>query len=249
MPYLLPETAEHDTTGSGGWRLPFGIVDDTGMPVADAGHYRNGVLLTDEATLTERFRLETDLPKIDGRWFFAGILYSHFGHFFTESVHRLIHYIAHPSRWDGLVFIKSAKKGKYDHNPLKEGSFERFIICEYFGIDINKILICEHSTYFVHLDAFPQAAQLGMPAEILYLRFLKEIERQYLAKSSNSERVNHPSLIFMSRSHYLTYGRALGMAAIEAVYQENGFTIVQPESSRMPSFLVSRIWPRFAYCR
>lgn len=229
--YIIPQAASQElSTRNRNISNPsatqaFGVVDKNGWSVEAAAHYRSGRNLIDNLALQKRFKEAPGFKKITGRWYYGGILFPHFGHFLTESLHRLKGYYESRQDFDGVIFLKSPQDGTFDYSPF-DISFIKSIVKDYFKIDPNNVLLADSHLEFEDLTCRPQEQQLGGAPNPTYVKFLGNLESEFL--NGTIER-DFPEKIFLSRKNYLKAGRTLGMAAIENVFSENGFSVISPE--------------------
>jgi|688.fasta_scaffold23536_7 hypothetical protein len=231
MPFIIPQRPSFDASTldrnicNPTALQAFGVLTDDGEPQQEAFHYRGDRCLTDTISLQKQYIETSSFEQLSGSWFFGGVLFSHFGHFFTESIHRLRSYTENPGEFDGVIFLKSPHSGTFSYNPL-DIKYIRAILTEYFNIDREQILFVDSCIEVERLTCFRQEQQLGTTPKIEYVDFLGRLERAYL---QNKDEPKGPEKIFFSRKNYLKAGRTLGMSAIEGVLSENGYLIVSPE--------------------
>jgi hypothetical protein len=228
MAYILPQTREFNISSPPD-RQAFGVVDNQGRAVTEAFQCRAGKSLTNAEGLERRFKGQQEWTRLDGAWYYGGILYPHFGHFMTESVHRLRGYIEHAERYTGVIFLKTPQLGTFDYDPL---DFPHVCdtLFDYFSLSKDDVFICDTPLEIESLTSVPQQSQLGIPISADYLNFLGQLQVRYVAKfMAEEDRPATPDRVFISRRRYLSAGRALGMRAVEEVYEENGYEVFEPE--------------------
>lgn len=225
MAAVLPQTAEFNSAIPGAWG--FGVLDRNGTPIDQARHERGGRVLTSEELLRSRLKSETGLGRLHGRWFFGGLLNPHFGHFLSESVHRLVDVVDRFDRCDGVLFLKSPLEGSFDYDPL-DLDHVRETLTRLFGIDACRIRFCGEPTEVEELMVVEQHHQLGVAAPPKYRQRLRALSDGYRATVQPVGKIPDSSL-FVSRRRYLEKGRMLGVSSIESVLEGNGFTVVEPE--------------------
>lgn len=232
MPYIIPQEIQSEfgarnvNINNPDAKQAFGIISDDGMPVESAYHYRNGRCLTDAEELTMRYNSHRDYTNLPGKWFYGGIFFPHFGHFVTESIHRLRSYCATPENYKGIVFLKSPHGGTFSYNPL-ELEYVRIILLEYFKINPENILFTDSFLQVDSLQCDPQDQTLGGAPNKDYIDYLGAKEVKFLEDFHACD-INEK--IFLSRQNYLKFGRTLGMNAVQKVYQENGYVVIFPET-------------------
>lgn len=231
--FIIPQAASRDpSTRNRNISNPsasqaFGVVDSDGNPPEESLHYRGGRNLTDAKALQKRFQEAPEFGKLAGRWYYAGIFYPHFGHFLTESIHRLRDFIESTAEYDGIIFLKSPFQGTFDYDPLAL-PYVRFFLEDYFGLQISKVVFTTSFLEVDFCDIGRQDSQLGLCPDSGYLRYLRGIEEKFSSKFDWTE--NRNKEIFLSRQNYLRSGRMLGMTAVEKLFFERGVQIICPET-------------------
>lgn len=223
----------------------FGVVDDSGRALESAYHWRGGRCLADIARLERRLQDQENVEELLGNWYYGGIFYPHFGHFMTESLHRLREYTKNAANYDGIIFLKSPMSASFDYDPLSS-DFVRFFLSDFFGINTHRI---KFTTEFLHvekLDVGKLESQLGLCPDLKYLEFLADrVSQLAVTRDWNLRRSRK---IFLSRRNYLKSGRALGMNAVEAVALESGFEIIRPEEWPVAQQILNILQATDLYC-
>jgi hypothetical protein len=155
MPFIVPQahswapdTRTNNVSAPGSMQA-FGVVNDAGNADESAFQWRGGRCLADVSRLEARLRDEKVVKKLSGKWYYGGIFYPHFGHFLTETVHRLHSYVTQQNEYDGIIFLKSPKAASFDYEPI-DSEFVRFFFEDFFNIDITKIFFC---TEFLQIES------------------------------------------------------------------------------------------------
>ena len=251
MPYLIPQAHSRSLdTRTNNISAPsslqaFGVVTDDGAPDPESFHWRGGRCLADEERLRLRYEGAEKFSYLDGKWFYGGIFYPHFGHFLTETIHRIRQYVQSKDSYDGLIFLKSPMKARFDYDPF---SFEyvEFFLREFFGLNLSNIRVVDDFMKIEALEIGKLESQLGKCPETPYLRFLKKQETDLSRRLNWSE--NRSRAIFLSRRNYLKSGRMLGMSAVENVLSKNGIEIFEPEKSSIQDQIKNLRESKIVYC-
>lgn len=222
--YLVPQDKFFNISSSGA-RQAFGLLSVGGEVIEESRHRRGSRNLTEDDALLLRFSGCKDWESVEGRAYYGGVLYTHFGHFLSESIHRLREFIDNQDKFDYVVFIKSPMLGSFDYDPLSL-NYIKFTLINYLNIPREKIYICEKFTFFPRISIFAQESQLGFCPNMSYLRFLSRLQDRWHGKNSTTK-------LFVSRSNFLNAGRTMGMGAIEDVFIKNGYTVIHPERLQM----------------
>lgn len=210
--------------------LDIGVTDHNGKCVAEALHYRGRRLLTHAESLERRTAEQSDWKHLKGRWFFGGIYFHHFGHFLTESVHRIHDYHKNFNQVQGILFIKSSYMGSLGYNPY-DNEFTSVVLDQYFDLTRERVKFIDAPTIVDDLVCSPQLQQLSAPPDQEYIEVLDSYSQKFSNKIGQGNDI--PEKAFLSRSGYLSFGRTLGMKAIEQVFSENDFEIIKPEEKSM----------------
>jgi hypothetical protein len=233
MPFIIPQRPSREIS-TRNWNISnpaatqaFGVVSEEGEPVQDAFHYRGGRCLTDAAALRKRYEEADSFEKLSGNWYYAGIFYPHFGHFLTESIHRLQCLLSGDNCPDGIIFLKSPMQGSFDYDPLSL-PYVQFIFEEFFALDPSRIIFTESFLHIESLEIGEQNSQLGICPDKTYLDFLRSRETDVASRMHWPQ--DRDRTIFLSRRQYLKSGRMLGMSAVETALRKNGVEILTPES-------------------
>ena len=198
----------------------FGIVDihsDTRYP---ALHRRGQRTIENIENLDKYSSLPEDYEYLKGKYFYGGIFSPHFGHFFSESIHRLRGYIENQKDYDGLIFLASPFRGRFDWIEDLP-TYIQFTLRDYFGVELRKIKWILNETVVSELTVFSQDSSLGNEPDKIYLDYLRGYSQRYL--ENNSEKKNY----ILSRSSYLNMGRCLGLDYIFGSL--NSFKVFRPE--------------------
>lgn len=211
----------------------FGIVSADGSPTPAGFHFRSGRKFTDETRLSKNFSDQKFNNHICGRWFYGGILFAHFGHFMTESVHRILEFKEFGDSVEGIIFQKAPYKGSISFDPLSF-NYIREVFESFFRINLDKVKFLEAPTTVDDLAFRPQSHQLGQAPNEEYLSRLDALESFY-ADTALNENLETYDKLYLSRRKYLSFGRTLGMGSVEKELEQNGFFILCPEEVPLSS--------------
>jgi hypothetical protein len=201
-----------------------GVVDNQAF-VIEAALHRRGMIISDPIAISDQFARNPPERSLDGVWFFGGILLSHFGHFLSESVHRLRPFLESNTSFDGVVFIDSPM---FAPNAIDK-TYVKSILTEYFAVPLEKIHVVKRNTLVERLVIAPQESAIGLAPSDSYMEYLQCLESRFLA-SPCLDYFPSPKKIFLSRKNYLNKGRLLGLDAVEEVLQRAGYEVLLPET-------------------
>jgi hypothetical protein len=181
-------------------------------------------------------RRSTSIPTLKGRWLFGGPLWSHFGHFFTDCIHRLWPLVESPKAYKGVVFLAvmglenirtdahllAAKPPPYLDELLKLLDLE--------NINVEYI---KHPTIIERLAVPPAGTGLQAPVGDFYRPYLRHYQDRIAEKVDVHIR-RAPERLYLGRSHLLRKGGILGSSYWEKALIANGFYSATPEAMRLP---------------
>ncbi|NYR10794.1 glycosyltransferase 61 family protein [Psychrobacter sp. BI730] len=197
----------------------FGVVNLDGL-VNESLHFRGEKPIQDIESILKLADSIHDYSKILGNWYYGGFFHPHFGHFFSESIHRLRNYLENPENYDGIVFIPFPFKGSFEWLKNKPQYIE-FILGSYLQINLEKIKWLTEPSIFSNLNIFEQESRLGSKTGDNYLNYLCGFSKAY--KEPEAEQKN----VILSRQNYLSMGRHLGIDY--AFSKLDGFVTINPE--------------------
>ncbi|MBT79536.1 MAG: hypothetical protein CL587_04005 [Alteromonadaceae bacterium] len=165
-----------------------------------------------------------------GEFFYGGPVFSNFGHFLAESVHRLaplqqirqsygdMPVIFLPQRFRQKSFIKKA--------VLPPRFYE---ILEYLGVSKKHIVLPGNNIRTESLWVSPQQSffRAREPVSAEYLSFLTAREKA----SGVAADPSLPKRLYVSRESFLMRGAFAGEGYLAAFMARQGFTIFKPESA------------------
>ncbi len=188
-----------------------GVLDAGRTFVLEAVHWRGGPLL-----------IPPELPRtyqfLSGRWVWGGLLVSHFGHFFTESIARLWALDQLQDAIDGVVFIA---KRDIAQEPL-HGFHKEFF--ELLGKKFE-IRIVNRPTEVALLEVPGQGCGVGRMASgtTLFRDFMKR-------NFARSVEASGPLRLYISRSKLLPkVGGILSEIALEEHLSRFGYEVFHPQ--------------------
>lgn len=209
-------------------RKDFGVLTSSGRPIEASFHYRSNKIYTNSKSLEENFFRSNNQERLKGRWLYGGVIFAHFGHFLTESVHRLVHFLDDEENFDGVIFQKAPFRGESNFS-INHHKFIAEVIFDYFRVPKEKVFFVQNDLLIDDVVFYPQAHQLGKAPSNQYLARLKLVEDTYFGLRGSNCQKNDLQSIFISRKNYLHMGRTLGMRSLENVFLSNHFSIITPE--------------------
>jgi hypothetical protein len=163
-------------------------------------------------------RLRMTVPKIEGRWLWAGPLFGHFGHFLTESTSRLWALNVFRRNLDGVLFMQKRPNGDPNLRP-----FQRALL-DLFGVDVPVRIVDEH----IRVDRLIVPGQgFGLGLISAGTPEMRDFVHQCFAKNVAPE---GPERLYISRSGL---GEAASMilceTQIESCLSAAGYHIFHPQ--------------------
>lgn len=190
-------------------------------PVAALEHFRSG--MPESVLKIERFQAgEADgAGVIEEPVLYGGLLFRHFGHALTESIHRLWPRFALPELSHAKVafsLVKGAKLMPYIVEALNLN-----------GIEAGSVVRITEATHFRRLFVGPQARQMAGPTLIPGYRYMLDpILKTRLPRPGKRKR-----RLYLSRMHHHHTGSYYGESFVESWLADEGFEIVYPEQHRL----------------
>lgn len=150
---------------------------------------------------------------------FAGYLFSEYGHFLAESIHRLWPLLTDPEL-KNLPILFFPFRGKRSQNYKKKFMHDVF---EHLGIDINRVRIIQQPVNIKKLLVPTQVKWLmGPPMPTEYSKIFEPfIPVEPCAGYKN---------IYVSRSRFGSSGRYVGEPLVDEILQGAGVHVIYPEN-------------------
>ncbi|MCW8109083.1 glycosyltransferase family 61 protein [Alteromonas ponticola] len=162
-----------------------------------------------------------------GTYYYGGPVFSNFGHFLAECVHRLRPYnylseanvkgvIFQPKRRPEVVKLRFPILPPHFYDTLK-----------YLGVPKSKVIIQTRAMSVSNLIVSEQESifRSGLPVSEDYLQFLKFCER----RAGIERDAQRPRKVYVSRTPFLLRGALAGEAYIDKLMEENNFYVFRPE--------------------
>ncbi|WP_345165559.1 glycosyltransferase 61 family protein [Sphingomonas daechungensis] len=184
-------------------------------PSALLGHHRYG-RTESVVKIQPLVRAETDFQIVDEPIIYGGLLFRHFGHAISESIHRL---------WPRFA-VPELAGAKFAFFPINHTKVMPYVIeaLNLHGISGRQVLRVEQPTLFRRLFVGPQARQMAGPTIIPgYQQMLDGSLDRRAGPAGGGRR------IYVSRMHHHHTGSFYGESFIEAALEEEGFEIIYPE--------------------
>jgi hypothetical protein len=192
------------------------------------GHFRFGPKRVRDMVEMSR----TDNVAVAGRSypraFFAGYLFSAYGHFLAESIHRLWPLFEGTGYEDIPIIFQSFPRYKERQHQLLP--FQKDIL-RYLHVDPDRVVLVNDSTHIGELYVPEQTKWLKDP----------DVDRDYFKRFKT---FGHPvsagrpdGNLYVSRSGYMFSGSLLGESLVEQVLAEAGIQVIRPEEWRFPDLI------------
>lgn len=220
---IIPQTIDNNI-GSAYDSREFGVINsDLNASNEDrfpALHYRGSKSVENPENLSNYSDVLDDYERLEGHWFYGGILNPHPTQFFSESIHRLKEYIENPLSYDGIVFLPTPFQRGFEwiqNTP----NYIKYALEDHFNISFSKIKWVTEKTVVDKLTVYNQHASLGSTADKDYLDFLSK----FVKKDEDSEFLDKKYIL--APKNNLLPGRCLG---IDYIYNKlNEFEIINLE--------------------
>lgn len=178
------------------------------------------------------FNRKTDVERLKGEWLFGGPLWSHFGHFFTDCVHRLWPLIVTPDAYQGVVFlaVKGLENIRTDAqlHAVKPPAYLHDLL-KLLDLGQVKIRYVKQPTRVERLVVFPAGTGLHAPISDFYRPCLRELQTR-IARNAQIHVARAPERLYLGRRHLLRKGGILGSSYWEKALKTNGFYAATPEA-------------------
>lgn len=153
---------------------------------------------------------------VDEPTIYGGLLFRHFGHSLSESIHRL---------WPRFA-VRELAGAKVAFSLVNGAKLMPYVVeaLNLHGIPRRNIIRIEHTTRFRQLFVGPQARQMAGPTIIQdYQTMLDRPLARWLPPPGGDRR------LYISRMHHHHTGSFYGESLIEQLLANVGFEIVYPE--------------------
>lgn len=188
------------------------------------GHYRFRKERTINTASYRPAPLDAAGREVPGTSLYGGVIFSQFGHFIAESLHRLWAIGSEPGLADAPIAFHTAGR-----KMVREGDYPGWMreIFALLGIDTGRIVLIDQATRFERLVIPSQGSILGWgPVTPDYKALFPPKVR---GGSPPEEGTGSPRL-YVSRSRFLHGGSYLGEALIEDMLaRDAGFEILHPQ--------------------
>lgn len=159
-------------------------------------------------------------PRLKGTYLYAGPLLLEFGHFLSESIHRVLPGLAlEPD----LPILFAAPRGPaisvFDFAYVRQ-------TFEFLGIAPERVHVTTHAVKVDRLLVVEQGSDLGGGPKQSYLDLLDRFSGPRLDRAKPGGPM--PERAYVSRSR-MPAGLLLGESYVEQLLEESGFTIYRPE--------------------
>jgi capsular polysaccharide biosynthesis protein len=147
---------------------------------------------------------------------YGGLLFRHFGHALSESIHRL---------WPRFA-LRELAAARVAFSPINHAKVMPYVIeaLNLHGISRHQVLRIEEPTRFRRLFVGQQARQMAGPTTIPgYQTMLDRSLEKRLGPAGGSAR------LYVSRMHHHHTGSFYGESFVEAELAAQGFEIIYPE--------------------
>lgn len=216
--FVVPQTLGTDF-GCGEKKFIHGVYTDSLEQPDHFFHNRQSGPLINYSLREEYLKLNLieNTVKKRGKWLYAGGLFEHFGHFLSESIHRLWRYKS--TEFNGVVFACKPTVNSIENLP--NYVLEVFSL---LGISQEKIFLARELTNFEELVVPEQGTVLNGVPHDWYVEYLQRIQDKIPKINENAY-----DKIWVSRENFLSAGRVLGAGYFTDLLVQNGYTVFKPE--------------------
>lgn len=159
-------------------------------------------------------------PRLKGSYLYAGPLILEFGHFLSESIHRLLPGWALEPH---LPILFAAPRGQaisaFDVAYVRQ-------TLDFLGVQPDRVHVTHHAVQVDRLLAVEQGSDLGGGPKPAYLDLLDDFSTPRLDRAAPIGPT--PERIYVSRSR-MPAGLLLGERYLENLLAESGFSVYRPE--------------------
>jgi len=216
--YVIPQTLGTDF-GCGEQKFIHGVYTNSSERPSHFFHNRQSGPLINFSLREEYLKqnLVKDVTKKKGRWLYAGGLFEHFGHFLSESIHRLWKYDS--SEFDGVVFSCKPNIENVEHLP----SYILEVL-SLFNISQDNVFLAKELVCFEELVVPEQGTVLNGVPHDWYIEHLEKIQKKVPKSDSRAY-----EKVWVSRENFLAAGRVLGADYFINLLEEDGYNVFRPE--------------------
>jgi hypothetical protein len=195
-----------------GLRQKTGVLDETGLARPEAATWRF------DRPITLPPDPEEPAGTLDGRWFWAGSLYNHFGHFLVESLSRLWALDAEPGRPpDGVLYVP-----KRPRQPDALAGFQKDVLAA-FGVEVP-VRIARAPVRVGALVVAGQGFGLGRISP-----GTPEMRQAVRRRFGAAIAPDGPERLYVSRSRAGAAGGLAGETMLEALLEAEGYEVFHPQ--------------------
>lgn len=219
-----PEIVVHDSATitpflAGSAKAHFSCMADVALDHRRMAFRKNGMTVVPLAGDRARVKVEISEPTI-----YAGPFFLHFGHFISESLHRLWPRLTMPE-WVGAKVAYHA----FSLTPLPTYVLDALSL---YGVEVDDLIPIRATTRFQRLCVAPQVRQMmGPTLAPEYQGLLDPVLDERFPLSSVRRR------LYISRLHHQHTGSYFGETYVEAALEAQGFEIVYPERHTLPQMI------------
>lgn len=195
---------------------------DPGSGNANYSHMRGGESWRNVNLQNKIVKENPPKKKIKGTWLYAGIYLSPFGHFLSESIHRLWFLLSDTDvKVDGVIFNVSVhQKGLcLDECP----SYVKDVLS--FYLNNLPVIFINDTVEFERIIIPHPGSQLGIGREEWY----SNLPVSFFYESSVRFSERSPRKVIIARRRYYDKGRVLGIDYFWKLLEKDGFIVVNPE--------------------
>lgn len=196
---------------SGSSKARMSCMADVDLDHMRVGSRKNAITVTPLEGARAVAKVRVSEPTI-----YAGPFFLHFGHFISESLHRL---------WPRLT-IPEWKGAKVAYHAFSADPLPAFITdaLALYGVGADDLIPIRATTRFDRLCIAPQVRQMMGPTRAPEYRALLDPELDERFPASKTGR-----RLYVSRLHHHHTGSYLGESYVEAALTAEGFDVVYPE--------------------
>lgn len=165
--------------------------------------------------------IREDSSYLNGKWFYAGVLHHHFGHFLSECIHRLWYYCENRDSFDGIIYLPVSGFPKVIPKYIED-------ILSFFSIPLSKIKTIDTLTRVEHVVTATPGSQLGIGPQEWYESKLLNIVN-LIGLTDYDNHVSENSHIVLARTNFKFNGRIAGFDYFNNELADIGYDIINQE--------------------